>query len=109
MHLILERFAYTSNGTFGVLVIDDKPICYIIERPWRYNEKNVSCIPEGIYPLKKRQSGVVSRSTRGKYSEGWEVCNVPDRTYIMVHPANVIGELEGCLAPGEQLSVVYNK
>ncbi|MNQ55096.1 hypothetical protein D3C85_691790 [compost metagenome] len=104
----LQRFAYTPQGTFGRLTIGNQQ-WYTVERPWQNNEAQVSCIPEGVYPLRMRQSGVISRSTGGAYSRGWEVTGVPGRTFIMLHPGNTMDDLLGCISPGKQLGFVKGK
>ena len=109
MTVELVRFAYTVKGTFGILFVDGDPICYTVERPWDDNKPNVSCVPEGTYPLRMRSSGVVKRSSAGAFEKGWEICEVPDRTYIMVHVANHMGHLQGCVGTGDQLGVVGNQ
>lgn len=88
-------------GSFGKLILPDGSSFFTCERSWADNKTSVSCIPPGVYELRKRRSGVVERTTDGQYTEGWEVTNVPGRTYIMLHPANWPSELEGCIAPGQ--------
>lgn len=93
MEIILQR-AYHPQGTNGVLHIKGQPtpLCYTIELPWRNNEPQVSCIPEGTYTIQKRYSK--------KF--GWHVyiSNVPGRENILMHPANnALKELKGCIAP----------
>lgn len=63
-----------------------------VELPWRYNERRISCIPEGIYE-------VVPRTSR-KHGLHFHVLNVQDRSLILFHVANFVRELEGCIAPG---------
>ena len=96
MELIVER-TYYPNGTNGKLLVNQQPICHTIELPWKNNQQNISCIPEGTYPLCRR------------YSEkfGWhlQVQNVPGRDLILLHPANnALLELEGCIAPVTQIT-----
>lgn len=106
-HLILRR-GYTPRGAFGELITPVRS--YVtVERPWLDNRPYVSCIPEGVYTLRKRRSGVVERTTGGKYLEGWEVTRVPGRTHIMIHPANLMDQLEGCIAPGLSTGVLPDK
>lgn len=105
--ITLERFAHTAQGTFGTLRVG-KLALYTVERPWRHNQASLSCIPEGLYPLRKRVSPVVQRSSGGEFSEGWEVCDVTDRTFIMLHPGNTQLDVEGCIAPGMALGFVNN-
>ncbi len=41
--------------------------------------------------------------------QGWEVMDVPKRTYIMLHPANIADELGGCIAPGLGLGTLHGR
>lgn len=106
--ITLERFAHTRWGTFGTLTIDDWQ-CVTVERPWLQNAQNISCIPVGRYALRLRDSGVVERSTQGAFDRGWEVCDVIDRSYIMLHPGNTMDDLEGCIAVGRELGFINGK
>jgi hypothetical protein len=101
MDLKLERRGYfDEEGTFGELSGGDFS-CKTVELPWRNNQRGKSCIPEGTYIMRKRVSGVVQRTSGGQFTEGWEITNVPDRTYIMVHVGNTIADLDGCVAVGK--------
>lgn len=91
MELELIR-TYHVCGTNGALLLKGEQICATIELPWKNNEHRISCIPEGRYALKKRYSP----------KHGWhlEVMGVPNRQWILIHPANdAVTELEGCIAP----------
>ncbi|MFL1404204.1 DUF5675 family protein [Marinobacter sp. M1N3S26] len=107
--LRLTRFCYAPDGTFGRLELPDGTELFTCERPWEGNKRRESCIPDGVYTLRMRRSGVVERSTGGKYLEGWEVVNVPGRSYIMLHPANWPDQLEGCIAPGLGFGIISEK
>lgn len=98
----LVRGEYTDKGTRGVMVFPDGWACFTTEPPWADNEVGVSCVPEGEYPLQLRRSGVVERTTNAEYLRGWEIADVPGRTYIMIHVANYPSQLEGCVAPGQR-------
>ena len=98
MHLTIHR-TYHAEGTNGLLTMgaNSEPLCYTIELPWRNNELNRSCIPEGTYVLKRRYSP--------KFRWHIEVKDVPGRSYILIHPANhAARELKGCIAPVLQLT-----
>jgi hypothetical protein len=57
----------------------------------------VSCIPEGNYFIRKRYSV--------KYKWHLELVDVPNRKFILFHPANnAKKELNGCIAPVTKLS-----
>lgn len=88
---------YFPEGTNGKLECEGKLICNAIELPWKMNETKVSCISEGKYFIRKRYSA--------KYKWHLEVMNVPNRKFILFHPANnAQKELQGCIAPVTKLS-----
>jgi hypothetical protein len=93
---------YTPWGVIGEW---DMPgfRCVTLERPWLGNARGQSCIPEGVYPMAMRQSPVVSRITRGRHPDGWEIQDVPERTFIMVHPGNWIENSDGCILVGKRV------
>nr|WP_315149871.1 DUF5675 family protein [uncultured Flavobacterium sp.] len=96
MILFLTR-TYFPDGTNGTLVCEGQLICYTIELPWKWNNKGVSCIPEGKYFIRKRYSR--------KFGWHLEVMDVKNRSLILFHPANyALGELKGCIAPVTQVS-----
>jgi len=95
MVLFLTR-SYFPEGTNGKLICEGKILCYTIELPWKNNEKKVSCIPEGKYRIAKRFSA--------KHKFHFEVLDVPQRSLILLHPANyALNELQGCIAPVSKL------
>lgn len=91
----LELFrTYDPEGTNGELKL---MVCNTIELPWLQNQRNVSCIPEGRYELRKRFIK--------KFGLHLLVVDVPDRSWILIHPANdAKTQLKGCIAPVTQLT-----
>lgn len=100
--------AYTDIVTIGKMIMPSGRVFDTIELPWKENQNKISCIPEGSYKLKKRVSGIVDRTTKGKYVEGWEVTKVEGRTYIMIHIGNITSNFEGCIGIGYGLGVINN-
>lgn len=112
VRMFLKR--YGSNpvyGTFGELTVEiHKPSgqsetvfrCYTVERPWIDNKPFISCIPAGMYRVKHRMYN------RGGYP-ALHICDVPDRSYILIHRANHMLELLGCIGVGRDFGYVYNK
>ena len=95
MDLILKR-CYFSSGTNGILSFEGMEICKTIELPWKGNQRRISCIPEGIYRIKKRFST--------KFKWHLEILNIQNRDLILFHPANdALKELNGCIAPVSEL------
>lgn len=83
---------YHPSGTNGDIYINHHLICHCIELPYRDNQRQVSCIPEGRYEIRKR-------STQ-RWPDHIYVANVPNRSGILFHPANnAEKELQGCIAP----------
>lgn len=92
----LERFAYTPMGTFGRLRCNGFE-AYTIEEVWNNNKPFGSCIPCGIYPMR--------RGRFPKHGEAFEIQHVPNRDFILIHVANTIDDIEGCVGPGNSLGM----
>ncbi len=92
-HLTLElRRTYLPGGTNGTLYHNGRVLCHTIELPWRDNQRQVSCVPEGTYRL--------CRDTFPKHGDQLALLDVPGRDGILIHPANhALRELRGCIAP----------
>jgi hypothetical protein len=96
MELVVYR-DYLRKGTNGALFYCQKLLCYTIELPWKNNQKRVSCIPEGTYKIEERFSE--------KFGNHLELKNVPNRSLILIHPANnALNELKGCIAPVSKIT-----
>ena len=81
-----------SECTLGELAVEGSTFtCKTLELPWLNNTPSVSCIPVGKYFAYKRKkaSGTVI-----------ELIDVPNRTYIQIHPGNYTRQIEGCILPG---------
>lgn len=60
------------------------------------NSRNVSCIPTGNYNVKSRYSS--------KYNNHFIIEDVPDRDFILIHPANFHTDLRGCIGIGKEFA-----
>lgn len=79
------------------LVIDRGRVLYsghLLERGWRDNERNISCVPAGLYDLQLEYSAKFKRKL-------WEAKGVPGRSECKFHSANFWDQLNGCFSPGE--------
>ena len=94
MEIKLERFCYHPTGTLGSIELLGERF-YTIEKPWRDNQKNVSCIPVGGY--------MTEFITSPKFGPSWHIKNVPSRTHILIHPANFGEDVQGCIGLGIDL------
>lgn len=89
--MILERKIENIHGTFGVLSLED---CFFLtlEKQWKDNQKNISRIPAGKYRITKELHAKLGKTIR--------LHDVPGRSGILVHSANLESELRGCIALG---------
>ena len=76
--------------------------CVTLELPWLDNQRNVSCIPEGIYTTSRHQSP--------NFGLCFHVQDVPGRSHILIHAGNYVGSINpktgtpdtrGCILPGK--------
>tara|TARA_R110002124_G_scaffold281430_1_gene455703 strand:- start:62317 stop:62748 length:432 start_codon:yes stop_codon:yes gene_type:complete len=98
--VIINRFKITSNYTLGHCYIEHSPdnIEYIgcsLERGWKDNQSNISCVPEGNYDLKLEYSPKFKKDL-------WELYGVPNRAECKFHAANYWRQLDGCIALGNK-------
>lgn len=97
MRLTIQRESLHPS-THGSLSIDGAPECDSLELPWLDNHAQISCIPAGTYRLMWEGSPRLKRETL-------RLKEVPGRWGILIHPANHLSELRGCLALGKRLAV----
>lgn len=68
--------------------------CKTLELAWRDNQRNISCVPNGRYPIYLEYSPRFNRML-------WELKEVPGRSECKIHAANYFYQLNGCIAPGD--------
>ena len=104
----IGRVKSNDGGTFGVMMDDRSPFAVTIEPPWKYNQPFISCIPAGIYTCKRIQSA--------RFRNTFEIIDVPGRTHIVVHGANLgAGDLarliepdtKGCIGVADEFDELY--
>jgi hypothetical protein len=94
--LILRRISKTPQATFGVLIgLHNKPLCWTLERPWLFNNRNISSIPSGAYKCTKDYSK--------KFGDVIRVHDVPNRSGILIHSGNHVSDSQGCILVGQML------
>lgn len=98
MNIELFRQDITDTSTIGRLSIDGVFECFILENPLALNPAlgpEHIAIPAGTFPLKVRYSERFKRLVL-------EICDVPGRSDIEIHPGNTSQSTHGCLCPGQQ-------
>ena len=117
----LHRQESTLQGTLGVFASPrDMFSCVTMECPWLYNLTYVSCIPCGQYECVSRWSDKFKKRL-------YVLQDVPKRTGIEIHPANVGGanwtltspmvehkqefktDLLGCIGLGIEYGLMYGQ
>lgn len=100
--LLMER-EYYDDGVHTKITFPDGEVMWGAERPWVDNKRSLSCIPEGEYSIGYRRSPVVERTSGGDFTCGYEVENIPNRSYIMFHVGNwPLKDSDGCILIGEK-------
>jgi len=100
--LTLVRYYSDTVLTLGHFFSGQTYVCDTLELPWVGNTPFESCIPEGTYSIKYRKSALFH------IHDCYEVQNVPGRTAILIHAANTVDQLQGCIAVGvKSFSLVY--
>ena len=97
--IFIERDRMQDKQSLGICYVKDEDGNIIfksqsIERGWKDNQRNVSCVPDGTYPV------VLEYSPRFK-TFLYELKDVPNRAECKFHAANYARQLNGCIALGE--------
>jgi hypothetical protein len=98
----LSRISSGDQGTVGILTSEDF-VCYILELPWRNNERAKSCIPEGVYQASWHKSP--------RFGWTYRISDVTGRSEILIHTGNYAGDTSrgflsnshGCLLPASRI------
>jgi len=106
INLLLIRDTFSKKSTIGELFLNGERICDTLENPWVDNQRNISCIPEGVYPVRLR----LPRESGTRDYLHLLVQEVPNRDFILVHRGNFPSQTQGCLLVGlgTEQDVVHN-
>lgn len=94
MRWIIDRKYPKSDYIIGTLKVDSQFFCNTLERPWKNNANNISCIPAGCYEVLLTYSAKFKRNLP-------LVTGVPKRTGIRFHRGNKVSDSSGCILVGE--------
>ena len=105
MTITLNRLFRNDHETIGVLSLEDKLLCWILEDEKRtvkvFNETR---IPSGVYNLGLRKSGTHHERYALKFPKMHkgmlQLENVPNFTSILIHIGNDDDDTAGCLLVG---------
>ena len=96
INLLLIRDTFSKESILGELFINGELICDTLENPWQDNQRNISCIPEGEYPVRIR----LPRESATRDYMHLLVKDVPNRDYILFHIGNSAKDTRGCILVG---------
>lgn len=93
-----------TEGELEVFKNDGEKVfeCKTLELAWRDNQRQLSCIPEGVYDVVPRVSP--------KYGDHLYITNVKDRDMVLIHHGNYAGsmnpktgqsDIKGCILVGK--------
>ena len=101
------RYWQDENQTMGTCVVlgdNDLPLFsgITLERGWKNNETNISCIPKGgLYEVELEYSPKFKKDL-------WEIKGVKGRSECKFHAANYWKQLNGCIALGLRYKLLNN-
>lgn len=101
-YIEIVRTRNSKSGIVGILSINNTPQCVVLERPWNNNKAFDSCVPAGIYVLKRIMSP--------KYGDTFEIQDVPDdRKHCLIHWGNRIKDSLGCTLTGTSIGALQGE
>lgn len=94
---------YNEKQTLGFLYVTTNAgltlfTCATLELPWKDNKRNISCVPEGYYLVKKRKA----EESPSRDYDHFILMDVKDRDYILIHTGNFNWHIQGCILVGER-------
>lgn len=111
-HLLREPTQPNPDCTLGILLVGELALSSL-ERPWIPSNtsmggaKGHSCVPLGTYdlvlhdtPKHSRTWALVNPALDVLHQENDDHDPDEDRVACLIHPANFVLQLEGCIAPG---------
>ena len=106
INLLLIRDTFSKESTIGELFLNGERICDTLENPWVDNQRNISCIPEGVYKVRLR----LPRESGTREYIHLLVKDVPNRDWILLHRGNTAKDTSGCILVGigTEQDVVHN-
>lgn len=120
MDLELVRLGYLPTATLGLWRVGAERF-QAIERPWIPDpdgpggEAQQSCIPDGRYILRPWESPkfgpvyLFEAHELGVYATEKPAGAKYGRTHVLLHAANEVAELLGCVAPGMRAGILNGK
>ena len=106
INLLLIRDTFSDKSVLGELYLNGERMCDTLENPWLDNQRNISCIPEGVYKVRLR----LPRESGTREYIHLLVKDVPNRDWILLHRGNTAKDTSGCILVGigTEQDIVHN-
>jgi len=106
INLLIIREMFTEESIIGELFVNGERFCDTLELPYRDNQRSISSIPAGEYPVRVRYP----RESATRDYLHLLVEEVPNRDFILFHRGNTAKDSRGCILVGQgsQHNIVYN-
>ena len=101
--ITIKRIVSNDKYTLGALSVDNDPICWTLEEPYKNNHPNISCIPVGTYKAVRNCSKKFGECFRVYDLAGREPAN---RIGILIHSGNTTEDTSGCILLGLELGML---
>jgi len=104
-NLLLIRDTFTDKSVLGKLYCNAEFIAHTLELPWKDNQKNISCIPNGQYSCKIR----LARESATRDYVHLQVKDIHNRSFVLFHRGNYPSDSKGCILTGTHRAQVPDK
>lgn len=98
----LER-VYLQTETLGSIYDPEGTmVCKTMELPWKDNRRGISCIPEGVYIVKKMEADKFRKYAYFRFVkvDGRTINPELKMSTILIHRAAYVHHLKGCIGVG---------
>jgi hypothetical protein len=107
MMVDLKRSLISDDGAFGILIVNNVPICLSLEKTFGIFNKVV--IPPGNHPLKRGYYYSGGYPTFEVEVQGSGIEEGRTHTRVLLHAANYEDQLQGCIATGTKFMWMRGK
>ncbi len=99
--VILQR-VYLPTETLGSIYDGNILLAKSMELPWKDNQSNISCIPEGIYIVHKMMAEPRRNYNyfRFEFVKGRNIDKITGWSRILMHKITYVKDLLGCIGIG---------
>ena len=102
----IYRISTIADCIRGVICLDGAPVGVTLELPWKDNQRDISCIPQGVYEAELTPA---STKLTGGTGKAIAIKDVKGRSGILIHVGNTTLDTRGCILIGKSYGTLFNK